>query len=125
VHPTLLIPLNAQLAVTVIIAILGCLYLGSSTAFNALLGSSVTINNLAYILPILTNVLMRRKTLHKGAFNMGYVVGMTVNIITVIWLVFAIVFFSFPYVKPVTGKQRISLFHHILHASCIYHPGPS
>lgn len=34
---------------------------------------------------------------------MSYIVGMTVNIITVAWLIFAIVFFSFPYVKPVSG----------------------
>jgi choline transport protein len=105
VHPTLLIPFNAQLAVTAIIAILGCLYLGSSTAFNALLGSAVTINNLAYLVPILTNVLMRRKTIHRGTFHMSYVVGMTVNIITCVWLIFAIVFFSFPYVKPVSGMS--------------------
>ncbi|RDL32687.1 Uncharacterized protein BP5553_09143 [Venustampulla echinocandica] len=105
VHPTLRIPLNAQLAVTAIIAILGCLYLGSSTAFNALLGSAGTINNLAYLVPILTNVLMRRTTLHRGTFHMSYVVGMTVNIITCIWLVFAIVFFSFPYVKPVSSMH--------------------
>ncbi|KFY47435.1 hypothetical protein V496_10670 [Pseudogymnoascus sp. VKM F-4515 (FW-2607)] len=105
VHPTLHIPLNAQLAVTAIIAILGCLYLGSSTAFNALLGSAVTINNLAYLVPILTNVLMRRTTIHRGTFHMSYTVGMTVNIVTVIWLVFAIVFFSFPYVKPVSAQN--------------------
>ncbi|OBT83148.1 hypothetical protein VE02_07242 [Pseudogymnoascus sp. 03VT05] len=105
VHPTLRIPLNAQIAVTVIIAILGCLYLGSSTAFNALLGSAVTINNFAYLIPILTNVLMRRTTIHRGTFHMSYAVGMTVNIITIAWLIFAIVFFSFPYVKPVSAQN--------------------
>jgi choline transport protein len=36
---------------------------------------------------------------------MSYVVGMTVNIITCVWLIFAIVFFSFPYVKPVSGMS--------------------
>jgi len=105
VHPKLLIPLNSQLCVMAIVAILGCLYLGSSTAFNALLGSAVTINNFAYIIPILTNVLMRRRTMHKGTFSMGYVTGMTVNIITVLWLIFAIVFFSFPYYKPITPQN--------------------
>lgn len=98
------IPLNAQLCVTAIVAILGCLYLGSSTAFNALLGSAVTINNLAYIIPVLTNVVLRRKTMYKGTFHMGQTKGMIVNIVTIAWLVFAIVFFSFPYYMPVTGK---------------------
>lgn len=30
---------------------------------------------------------------------------MTVNMVTVAWLVFAIVFFSFPYYMPVTGMS--------------------
>ena len=77
--------------------------MGSSTAFNALLGSAVTINNLAYIIPVLTNVILRRKTMYKGTFYMGQTKGMIVNIITICWLVFAIVFFSFPYYMPVTG----------------------
>ncbi|KAB8349806.1 hypothetical protein FH972_023819 [Carpinus fangiana] len=95
-------PLNAQLLVTALMAALGCLYLGSSTAFNSLLGSAVTINNLAYLVPILTNVLTRRKGLSPtAAFNMGFVKGMVVNCITVVWLIFAIVFFSFPYYRPV------------------------
>lgn len=104
VNPRLEMPLNAQLCVTAIIAVLGCLYLGSSTAFNALLASAVTINNLAYLVPILTNVLMRRKSMHHGLFHMGYMKGMFVNIVALCWLTFAIVFFSFPYYKPVTGR---------------------
>jgi len=91
------------MAVTVIVAILGCLYLGSSTAFNALLGSAVTINNFAFLTPVITNVILRRKTMHKGVFHMGPVVGMIVNVVCVAWIIFAIVFFSFPYYKPVTG----------------------
>jgi choline transport protein len=91
--------------VATIIALLGCIYLGSSTAFNAMLSSAVTINNIAYIVPIGTNVLLRRKTMHRGPFFMGYAVGMAVNMITVAWLVFAIVFFSFPYIMPVTGED--------------------
>jgi len=105
VHPKLGVPLNAQLAVTAIVAALGCLYLGSSTAFNALLGSAVTINNIAFLIPVLTNVILRRKTMHKGTFQMGFTKGMIVNVITVVWILFAIVFFSFPYYKPVNGKS--------------------
>ncbi|KAH6691377.1 choline transport protein [Plectosphaerella plurivora] len=101
VHPTLRIPFNSQLAVTAIIAALGCLYLGSSTAFNSLLGTAVTINNISYMIPILTNLLTGRRNMHKGAFHMGPRIGPIVNTVTVCWLTFAIVFFSFPYVKPV------------------------
>ncbi|GLB12244.1 hypothetical protein AtubIFM57258_009524 [Aspergillus tubingensis] len=98
-------PVNAQLCVGIIIALLGCIYLGSSTAFNSMMSSAVTINNIAYLVPILTNVLLGRKTMHRGPFSLGYAAGMTVNIITVAWLVFAIVFFSFPYDMPVTASN--------------------
>ncbi|KAI1080004.1 choline transport protein [Whalleya microplaca] len=94
------VPLNAQLGVTVIIAALGCLYLGSTTAFNSMLGAAVTINNIAYFIPIITNMLTGRKNMHKGSFYMGKL-GWVVNGITICWLTFAIVFFSFPYSMPV------------------------
>ncbi|KAL9565017.1 hypothetical protein ACKAV7_010875 [Fusarium commune] len=101
VHPSLKIPFNSQLAVTAVIAALGCLYLGSSTAFNSLLGTAVTINNISYMFPILTNLLTGRKNMHKGVFHMGPTIGPIVNTVTVCWLTFAIIFFSFPYVMPV------------------------
>ncbi|KAB2574702.1 Amino acid/polyamine transporter I [Lasiodiplodia theobromae] len=99
------VPFNAQLFVTAVCAALGCLYLGSSTAFNAMLGSAVTINNIAYLIPILTNLLQRRSVLVRGKFHMGTWKGMVVNAVTVCWLVFAIVFFSFPYYQPVTAEN--------------------
>jgi choline transport protein len=101
VHPTLRIPLNSQICVTAIIAALGCLYLGSSTAFNSLLGTAVTINNISYLFPIVTNLLTGRRNMHRGVFDMGPRLGPLVNVVTVCWLCFAIVFFSFPYVMPV------------------------
>ncbi|GJC93097.1 amino acid permease [Colletotrichum higginsianum] len=101
VHAKWQVPMNSQLAVTAIVAALGCLYLGSSTAFNSLLGTAVTINNISYMFPILTNLLTRRKNMHHGVFHMGPTLGPIVNSVTVCWLTFAIVFFSFPYVKPV------------------------
>lgn len=43
--------------------------------------------------------------MHRGPFFMGHVVGMTVNAVSVAWLVFAIVFFSFPYEMPTTASN--------------------
>lgn len=40
---------------------------------------------------------------------MNYITGMTVNIIAVLWLIFAIVFFSFPFEMPATGEFVILL----------------
>lgn len=94
------IPFNSQLLVAAANAALGCLYLGSSTAFNAMLGSAVTVNNIAYYIPILTNLLTGRRNMYKGVFHMGSL-GFVVNIVTLCWLTFAIIFFSFPYSMPV------------------------
>ncbi|KAK8238589.1 putative choline transporter Hnm1 [Phyllosticta capitalensis] len=99
------VPFNAQLLVTAVCAALGCIYLGSSTAFNAMLGSAVTINNMAYLIPITTNILQGRRALVRGKFHMGSAPGLVVNGVTVAWLVFAIVFFSFPYYQPVTAEN--------------------
>ncbi|CBF78474.1 hypothetical protein AN7392.2 [Aspergillus nidulans FGSC A4] len=98
------IPFNAQLLVAAAIAALGCLYLGSSTAFNSMLGAAVTINNVAYLIPISTNMLTSRANMHRGSFHMGKW-GWLVNSVTVGWLLFAIIFFSFPYNMPVTVEN--------------------
>ncbi|RHZ61133.1 putative choline transporter Hnm1 [Aspergillus thermomutatus] len=50
------------------------------------------------------NVLVGRRTLHRGPFFPSHMPGMAVNIITVASSVFAIVIFSFPYYMPVTGE---------------------
>ncbi|CRG84307.1 Choline transport protein [Talaromyces islandicus] len=98
------IPFNSQLLVAAANAALGCIYLGSSTAFNSMLGAAVTINNVAYLIPIATNMLTGRANMHKGVFHMGNW-GWLVNGVTVAWLIFAIIFFSFPYSMPVTVQN--------------------
>lgn len=98
------IPFNSQLLVTAANAALGCIYLGSSTAFGSMLASAVTINNISYLIPILTNLLTGRRNMFRGVFHMGKW-GFLVNSVTVAWLIFAIVFFSFPYTMPVTVQN--------------------
>lgn len=52
---------------------------------------------------------------------MGPVKGMIVNVIAVAWIIFAIVFFSFPYYKPVTGMFLLTMFDVMLMiCSCKY-----
>ncbi|KAF2086536.1 hypothetical protein K490DRAFT_74457 [Saccharata proteae CBS 121410] len=79
--------------------------LRSSAAFNAMLGSAVTINSVAYLIPVLTNVLQRRKVLVKGKFHVGAVPGRCVALGPLAWLTLAIIFFSFPYEQPVSAAN--------------------
>lgn len=41
---------------------------------------------------------------------MGNLPGMFANSVTVAWLIFAIVFFSFPYYMPVTGTCELRIY---------------
>jgi choline transport protein len=68
-----------------------------------MLGAAVTINNVAYLIPIATNMLTGRLNMHRGTFMGKW--GWFVNGVTVAWLLFAIVFFSFPYDMPVTVQN--------------------
>lgn len=73
-------------------------------AIEVLIFVSSTINNLAYIVPMLTNLLLFRSTMKKGPFSLNRFWGMIVNGISVLWLLFAIIFFSFPFEMPATGE---------------------
>lgn len=65
----------------------------------------MTINNISYLIPILANLLTGRRNMHHGQFHMSMALGSVVNTVTVCWLTFAIVFFSFPYVMPVEPEN--------------------
>lgn len=69
VSPKFNVPLAALTTVTAVIAALGCIYLGSSTLFKGRLGSAVTINNVAYLIPILTNIATGRKKHTEAGFS--------------------------------------------------------
>lgn len=108
VHPTLQVPVRAIVISTVLEMLLGLIYLGNSTAFNAILSMSVLGMYASYLLPIIYMLLYGRKFLRKnqyGSFRLGDRLGWVVNIVAVAWLVIAIVFCTFPSVKPVTAQN--------------------
>ena len=102
VNTRLRIPLNAQLFGDVIIVLLGFLYLFAAEAFNALVGSSLVLASMSYILPISAHMLTGRKKAKPGPFWMGKW-GWIVNFLTLGWLVFEIIIFNLPYFMPVVG----------------------
>ncbi|CAD1783750.1 similar to Saccharomyces cerevisiae YGL077C HNM1 Choline/ethanolamine transporter [Maudiozyma barnettii] len=100
VNPTVGVPLYAHLMSCAWIAIIGLLYLASSTAFNSLITGCISFLLLSYIIPVIC-LLKKKRNIPHGPFWLGKF-GLLCNIVLIGWTIFAIVFFSFPPVLPVT-----------------------
>ena len=95
------VPVNALLLSTTVQVLLGLIYLGSSTAFNAFVGVAVMCLGASYALPVAISLVGGRKEVADAPFGLGRA-GVIVNAIAVLWVVFAIVLFSMPAIVPVT-----------------------
>lgn len=71
VHPKLDLPLNAMMLSMVIQILLGVIYFGSTTAFNAFSGVGVISLTLSYAAPIAVSMLERRAQVKGGKFYLG------------------------------------------------------
>jgi choline transport protein len=107
-------PFNATLACGISTSILGCIYVGSRTAFNALVSSFVVLSTLSYLATILPFISTRRfsrsmseggNAMVPGPYQMGHFVGYTVNIISCAYIVVFIVVYCFPYSLPVAASN--------------------
>lgn len=105
VHAKLKLPLNALILTMVIAIIFGCIFLGSSSAFNAITSASVIALNLTYGIPIAINCAQGRRQLPPRAFKLSPLVGWTVNIVGLIYVVITTVLFFFPPAVPATGSS--------------------
>lgn len=63
VHRGLDVPLNALILTTVLVIIFGCIFLGSSSAFNAIVSASVVALGITYAIPPAINCLRGRRML--------------------------------------------------------------
>ena len=100
VNPNAGVPLNAHLMSSALIALIGVLYLAATTAFNSLITGCIAFLLLSYIIPVIC-LLMRKRQIRQGPFWLGKF-GLFSNIVLLGWTLFAIVFFSFPPVLPVS-----------------------
>jgi choline transport protein len=105
VHPTLGVPIWAYIFNDVLIIAILCIYLGSTAAFYALIGSGLILQQLSYAIPIVVLMFRRRSQIYlpnKGHFNWG-AFGWVFNIITVGWTLLALVVYDLPVYLPVTS----------------------
>lgn len=106
VHGSLGVPLNGLILTTVFVIIFGCIFLGSSAAFNAIVSASVVALTVSYGMPIAVNVMQgRRKLPENRPFKLPSILGWCANIIGLIYVIITTVLFLFPPVLPVTGSN--------------------
>jgi amino acid transporter len=97
------IPLWGLVLSTVVDALLGLIYFGSTAAFGSFTGVATICLSCGYGLPILVSVLRGRKMVKHSTFSLGRW-GYTINIICLLWIVLAIVLFCMPVSLPVTAS---------------------
>lgn len=105
INGTLHNPFNATLVCGVVVTILACIYLGSSTAFSAFVGCFVQLSSLSYFMAIFPHILTRRSSFVPGFFFMNNKIGFVVNSLACIYIVAFVVIFCFPYLVPAEASS--------------------
>ncbi|PCH02147.1 Amino acid/polyamine transporter I [Penicillium occitanis (nom. inval.)] len=105
VHKKLNVPLNALYLTTALVIIFGLIFLGSSSAFNAIISASVVALDISYGMPIMINVMRGRKMIKDSPWKMPEPLAWTCNIISLIYIILTTVLFLFPPELPVTPES--------------------
>lgn len=108
------VPIAALLFNFAIMFIIGCIYLGSTSAFNAFIGTGLILQHVTYAFPAALLMIRRRAEtwLPKSrSFQMPSIVGWAANITTVLFAVLVLVFYDFPTVLPVSGTSMSKYKH--------------
>lgn len=105
IHPRLGLPLNALYLTTALVVIFGCIFLGSSSAFNAIISASVVALGVSYAIPIAINCLQGRKKLPPRPFVLPNWFAWFANLLGVAYVIVTTVLFVFPPELPVTGSN--------------------
>lgn len=98
-------PINATIASALLSTLVGCIYVASKTAFNAIIGSYVLMSSSAYIAAILPHLLTGRKNVSYGTVRLSKVSGFVINAISCIYMVVAFVIYCLPFSLPVNAQN--------------------
>lgn len=105
VSPRFDMPLNATVVNAIIVTALGAIYVGSTTAFNAFVGSYIVMSSSSYIAAILPNLLTGRKNIEVyGPFHLQGALGFLMNGIACSYMIVWFVIYCFPYSLPTDAQ---------------------
>lgn len=109
VHPSLGVPVWALLFNAFIVFVIGCIYLGSTTAFNSIVGCALILGQITYAIPAALKMWRLRagrflpeKGSVGGGWNLG-LIGWLFDFITVAWAIVILIFYCFPTTTPTTS----------------------
>lgn len=100
VHPKLDVPVWSTVASAALVTVLGCIYVGSTTAFNAFVGSFILMSSSSFLAAILPNMLTGRKNITYGPFHLKGWVGWAINGVACSYMLVWFVIYCFPYALP-------------------------
>jgi amino acid transporter len=103
VNKKLDMPLEALALSTVIDCLLGCIYFGSSAAFNSFTGVATICLSTSYAVPVVVNLFQRRAPVKSSPYPLGKF-GYAINLVCAIWICFAVVIFCCPVSLPVDAS---------------------
>ena len=109
VHPKLDLPLNALYLTNACVIIFGCIFLGSTSAFNAIISASVVALGVTYAIPPTINCARGRKMLPPRPFVLPGPLGWIANLIGIAYVIVTTILFLFPPGLPVTGSNMSML----------------
>lgn len=98
-------PLRAHVVSSIIVAIVGCLYLASYTAFNSMVTACIVLLYISYAVPVVCLLVKGRNNIQHGPFWLGPF-GLAANIVLLAWTLFTLIMYSFPYTMPVTAASK-------------------
>ncbi|KIW09449.1 hypothetical protein, variant [Verruconis gallopava] len=115
VHTGLDVPLNAHVISCFLVAVVGCLYLASYTAFNSMATACIVLLYVSYSVPVLCLLIRGRENIKHGPFWLGKL-GLVANILLLTWTVFTLVMYSLPYTMPVqtSNMNYVSLVYAVV-----------
>ncbi|KAM5356903.1 hypothetical protein ACJ41O_003549 [Fusarium nematophilum] len=105
IHKSLDMPLWSTLITGVLVTVLGAIYVGSTTAFNAFVGSFILLSSSSFLACILPNLLTGRKNITYGPFKMRGAVGFVINGIACAYMITWGIIYCFPYALPTNAQS--------------------
>lgn len=106
VDPRVDVPLRAHFVSSLIVAVLGLLYLGSYTAFNSMVTACIVLLYMSYSIPVVCLLVKGRNNIRHGPFWLGPI-GLVSNIVLLLWTCFTLIMYSFPSVRPVEAGSKL------------------
>lgn len=102
------VPIWALVANFAVMFVIGCIYLGSTSAFNAFIGTGLILAQITYAIPAALLMYRKRSSIwlpKTRYFKLPSVVGWIANGTTIFLALFSLVFYCLPVALPVTGTN--------------------